>query len=163
MPASARDAFGEALHRFHPDAAAEQFVAAYAADSGCIEHIELRLINVGLDDCDATQPMRVASQRFDKEPIVRSVYAHLHQHTTLDAKRVVHRQISFLGCGRGRVAAFGSKGITFRRADYVRMAIAGAGGRTKTRSMGMRVWALAGWRLQTGRGRFGHRCFLVGA
>ena len=163
MPAAARNASGQTLHRFQPNTAAEQLVAAQTAHSGSIEDVEFCVGNVGRDDSDAAQPLRMTPQRFDKQPIVGAMHAHLHQHAALDAERAMHGEISLLRRRRRSIASLSRKGIMIGRADNMSMAIAGAARHAKVRRTRMRIWSLA-WRcLQSGRGRLGHRSFLVGS
>ncbi len=80
VPATGSDALAQAFHRIQADAATEQDIEPQSAYPSHMQRVQFRLVDIGGNDRDPAQPVRVAPQRLQHDPVVAAIDADLHQH-----------------------------------------------------------------------------------
>ena len=104
---------------------AKEMIEAQAADADRVPLAQIVRRNIGVGHRDAAQAVLVALQRIEHRRIVAAMRAALHQHTARKTERVEHAEVFFQRRIRRRVAAIVRIGKTIRRAEHMRMGVAG--------------------------------------
>ena len=125
VPTEAGDAAGERVEGRQGQAAPVLAIDANAADAGAIEDVQARVGEIGGNDGDGAETLRVAREGVEDEGVVGAVDARLDEDGAADAIGV--HQPGIVGKRRGnrRVVALRRQRIARGRAEDMDMGIAG--------------------------------------